>query len=283
LEFDYIRDIHLDMSEVESFLKNFHAKYPGCTVPLEDGKTSEGLSSYEILVNTCLPKGSVLDLACGDGYLLQLLSKKYHSLNLFGLDMSEGELSAAKTRLANSPIKLMEGRAQELPLTDQSMDSVLCHMAFMLMNDIEKVIGEIHRVLKPGGIFSGVVGAKNNNGEIWNIFSKLLDKSLEQEGKNWSLRLGDKRTRSEEGLRSLFAPDAFEQPISIAQINTYYQLDPDAATSFCMLMYDVDLLSAVGKTLFEKSLRSEVEKLADVDGKVHFSMGIAHFTCRRVN
>ncbi len=55
-------------------------------------------------------------------------------------------------------VVLVLAEAQKIPLGDASADAVLCHMALMLMLPIEPVIGEIHRVLAPGGIFAAVSG-----------------------------------------------------------------------------------------------------------------------------
>ncbi|MDO9218289.1 MAG: methyltransferase domain-containing protein, partial [Lacisediminimonas sp.] len=73
-------------------------------------------SSYEILASV-VPSTSqsieVLDLACGDGFLLALLaSRAQPHLSLSGVDLSAGELAVAAQRLGHS-IPLIQARAQE--------------------------------------------------------------------------------------------------------------------------------------------------------------------------
>jgi ubiquinone/menaquinone biosynthesis C-methylase UbiE len=50
-----------------------------------------------------------------------------------GVDMSPGELRAARARLGEA-VPLVEARAQALPFADGSFDLVTCHLAFMLMH-----------------------------------------------------------------------------------------------------------------------------------------------------
>lgn len=92
-------------SQNEIFLKNFHAQLPGCTSQtMASHRTSAEKSSYELLadlVPTDSKSLTVLDLACGDGYLLSLLeSRNQTGLELHGIDTSESELGAAKKRLS---------------------------------------------------------------------------------------------------------------------------------------------------------------------------------------
>lgn len=81
---------------------------------------------------------TVLDLACGDGPLLQILSDRGHAgTKLVGVDMSDDELSAAREVLPHE-IRLLKERAHELSLDSGSVDYALSHMALMLMDDIEQ-------------------------------------------------------------------------------------------------------------------------------------------------
>ena len=84
---------------------------------------------------------SVLDLACGSGPLLKILSDRNKNLNLKGVDMCPEELALAKTRLTNSGINLIESKAQNLTtIDDNSIDIVLCHWALTLMDPIAPVL-----------------------------------------------------------------------------------------------------------------------------------------------
>ena len=134
-------------------------------------------SSYDGLAQVVTPRGepiTVLDLACGDGLLLSRLSQMHASgLGLIGIDMSRAELDAARSRLGPG-VALHQAMAQALPLPDASVDCVLSHLALMLMAPVEPVIAEVRRVLKHGGVFSAVVGARPPPHPAFDAYVALL-------------------------------------------------------------------------------------------------------------
>lgn len=99
-------------SSNEDFLKAFHKKHPGCTpASFSNGKTRNLQTSYDVVASLLPNNGNavVLDLACGDGVLLHQISKSgLKQQNLIGVDMSSGELEAARERLVTSPVRLLE-------------------------------------------------------------------------------------------------------------------------------------------------------------------------------
>jgi SAM-dependent methyltransferase len=169
------------VSEHEAFLRGFHARHAGITA-----RAMERGGSYDRLAERA-GKGRVLDLACGDGALLSRLPS-----NAVGLDFSAEELAAARPR------RTVQGRAQQLPFADGSFDAVACHLAFMLFDDIERVVAELHRVLVPGGRFLALLGGgpTADGDDAFHAFVKRLAPNR---------RLGDPRAKSEEGWRALFA------------------------------------------------------------------------------
>lgn len=80
---------------------------------------------------------------------------------MVGIDLSERELARARTRpeLADADLRL--GRAQRLPFAEDSFDAVVSHMALMLVSEVDQVVAEAARVLRPGGRFAVVVGARD--------------------------------------------------------------------------------------------------------------------------
>ncbi len=199
------------MSAPETFLLAFHQAHPGCTSEaFARGRVGDTGSSYDLLAD-CLPQpidGRVLDLGCGDGHLLELLTRKGLSAEqLVGLDMSPDELRLARARPALARSSLLHARAQGVPLADGDVSVVVSHLAFMLMSDIDQVVAEVHRVLEPGGVFATLVGGGPKVGDAFELFLDLLLPILRRVG-NPVPRLGDPRCRSEEGLNELLGPTA---------------------------------------------------------------------------
>jgi 2-polyprenyl-6-hydroxyphenyl methylase/3-demethylubiquinone-9 3-methyltransferase len=96
---------------------------------------------------------SVLDVGCGGG----LLSVQFAQLGcqVTGIDQSVQTLNAAKlqAKKLNLPIQYLESSAETLPFTAQQFDVVCCCDVLEHVDDIDVVLAEISRVLKPGGIF----------------------------------------------------------------------------------------------------------------------------------
>ncbi|HEY4242712.1 MAG TPA: class I SAM-dependent methyltransferase [Kofleriaceae bacterium] len=167
------------MSEPERFLREFHAARPGITA-----RAWERGGSYDRLAR--LLPARTLDLACGNGPLLRRLGP-----SSVGVDFSLAEATLAGA---------ICGRAQALPFRAGAFDAVACHLAFMLFDELERVVAEIDRVLAPGGAFLAVLGG-GPTADGYDAHHELLD-ALPPRA---IPRLGDPRARTEAGWRALFA------------------------------------------------------------------------------
>lgn len=191
-------------------MQAFHAEYPAVTAEaFGRGRAPDGRSSYEILCDQVAGSRRVLDLGCGDGLLLELLARRV-GRQLAGVDLSSHSLALARRRPALSGATLEQGRAQELPFADDSFDACVSHMALMLMSEIEQVAAEVARVLSPGGVLACVVGGGAVGGEAFERFLTLLRRTVEETPASQRIpALGDKRTRSREGLDEVLGPAGF--------------------------------------------------------------------------
>ncbi|GAB4516118.1 MAG: class I SAM-dependent methyltransferase [Roseibium sp.] len=105
-------------------------------------------------------KVAYLDIACGTGGLLRPALSAFPRLTGTGLDLSEPYLAVARERLHAHRIRPQRARfvnamAEALPFADNSLDVVSCVYLFHeLPPKVRRhVIGEVARVLKPGGSF----------------------------------------------------------------------------------------------------------------------------------
>jgi len=93
------------------------------------------------------PTMSVLDVACGPGYVSAAV-KQLDALPI-GVDFSENMVAIAKEM---SPgISFVQGDAQYLPFGDSSFDRVLINFGLLHVSHPEKACAEACRVLKSGG------------------------------------------------------------------------------------------------------------------------------------
>lgn len=93
---------------------------------------------------------AVLDLGCGTGQLGRRIAATLPRARVVGCDFSSGMLRRA-ARTAPSRVAWVGGHAGELPFADQSFDVVVSTEAFHWFPDQRAALGEIRRVLVPGG------------------------------------------------------------------------------------------------------------------------------------
>lgn len=191
----------------EAFLRAFHRDRPGCTsAAIARGRGEDGASSYAALA-ALVPAGArVLDLGCGDGYLLQTIRARDPAARLVGLDVSSHELAAARAR-AIPGAALVSGRAQALPFADGGFDACVSHLAYMLMPAPAALAVEVARVLAPGGLFAIVTGGGPLATE--DAFGWYLDALRDTPGRADVPRMGDRRTRDPVTLEAMWRAAGF--------------------------------------------------------------------------
>ncbi|MFN7054311.1 class I SAM-dependent methyltransferase [Hyphomonas sp.] len=98
----------------------------------------------------------LLDVACGNGLFLETVLGIWPKLKAAGLDLSPSYTEAARARLAPWPqAEIIEDMAEAMPLEAASMDiAVSIYLFHELPPKVRpKVLAEIFRILKPGGLF----------------------------------------------------------------------------------------------------------------------------------
>jgi len=89
----------------------------------------------------------VLDVACGTGALSRRLAQAGASVT--GIDLAPPMLAVA--RELSEGIAFIEGSADALPFPDDSFDVVTCQQGLQFFPDRAAAVGEMRRVLAPGG------------------------------------------------------------------------------------------------------------------------------------
>lgn len=92
----------------------------------------------------------VLDIGCGTGYWTQQLAERYPDAQVSGLDLAPGMLAQARQRYGDA-IHWQQGDAAALPFDTQAIDLVFSNLAIQWCCDIDSVMAELGRVLRPGG------------------------------------------------------------------------------------------------------------------------------------
>ena len=99
----------------------------------------------------------VLELGCGAGYAIKLISEKDLSDEIVGLDISPTVIRSAKMRnkraIREKRVKLMQANLHNLPFKNEDFHKIFSIQTIYFWTDIDKTISEIYRVLNQDGIF----------------------------------------------------------------------------------------------------------------------------------
>lgn len=251
-----------------AYLQEWHTRHPGATADLLESLTDEmGLSSYQLLAEAMheVPE-PVLDLACGDGYLVELLRRNHLCL---GVDWNRAELSAASRRLGPGA-QLVQADAASLPFATASLGAVGCHYALMLLQPLEGVLSELARVLRQGGRLVGVLPSTPPQ-DTPNPIS-VFRTAWQEVSTNWPVTIPpiqDDRALEPEMLISLLEESRFTST-TVQTISATKRMSISEASRNLLLTYLPDLLPPDGVRHLVHALEDGMADLDDGSGWVTF-------------
>lgn len=99
------------------------------------------------------PGKQVLDLGCAGGFMAEAMAAR--GAGVTGIDPAEGAIQAARDHAQAQGLKINYdvGTGEALPYADASFDAVVCVDVLEHVADLAKVLAEVARVLRPGGMF----------------------------------------------------------------------------------------------------------------------------------
>jgi len=99
----------------------------------------------------------VLDIGCGGGKTLQILSKLNPSGIIYGIDISAQAIKESikmnGAHVADGSIIVREASVSHIPYEDQIFDAITAFQTHYFWPSLEHDVGEVWRVLKSGGKF----------------------------------------------------------------------------------------------------------------------------------
>jgi 2-polyprenyl-6-hydroxyphenyl methylase/3-demethylubiquinone-9 3-methyltransferase len=107
----------------------------------------------EVLDRRGVVDGRALDVGCGAGFIAEELADA--GFTVTGIDPSQVAVGAARAhaRQRGLGIEYLVGAGEELPFPDAAFDLVTCCDVLEHVRDLDRVIAETARVLRPGGLY----------------------------------------------------------------------------------------------------------------------------------
>jgi len=225
------------------------------------------------------PGAKILDVGCGAGK--QCLSY-FHTLHgqaeITGGDVSEELLAQARTDSSrvNAPINFVHlNFNQPFDFSSDQFDLTSCCFAIYYAENVPFTIGEMHRVLKPGGRLFTTGPMPENKQLFYDIISEATD------NRPIPPMPGSSRYKSQflpiiQGLFSKVEVHIFENPL------TFETVDPFVAYTRASLSEDRKLWSSFfkGKDEFEKVMEKiaiSAQRRLESDGKLVMTKVVGGF------
>lgn len=119
--------------------------------------------AFEIITSLDLKDGDkILEIGCGDGFYLHILSNLGIRLQITGVDIDKNALKSARKNLSSKKIRLLHGDVlNNLPFGPSEFDKIIMSEVCEHLDDDVKGLKEARRLLKKNGLLVITVPNKN--------------------------------------------------------------------------------------------------------------------------
>lgn len=240
-------------------------------------RTADNQTSYEALIAGPyhLKGKTILDIPCGSGPLIQLMSNEVGSSGkLIGVDFNGDEIKKARESIKQENIQFLCEKAQSLSIASNTIDVIFCHLGLMLFNPIEPVIKEMSRVLKQGGFFVANLISSENHSAVFEEYCKITHAYERHISEAQQFSWGDPRVNTSEGLKELFGVDhGFSGNVEKTRYTVGHRDTPETMLKLLRTFFQISyLLAKDDRIKCEKELLAVLERFQDKNGQVNFEI-----------
>jgi 2-polyprenyl-3-methyl-5-hydroxy-6-metoxy-1,4-benzoquinol methylase len=227
------RDDHLPFEEARERIydQSFYPVVTHFTYALQPSATARLNFVREVVQAIHAPQASVADLGCGSGVILSEILMMKPFWKGHGLDISVEAIAYARRLAAHKGVAdradFRTGNVTHLPYADESLSLVIASEIIEHMPQPEIVVGEIARVLRPGGQVvltmpieshtPGHIHALNNHEEL-RVLCEQAGLKVRRLEPRWHLGFGDDRKHifalaeagTERNMSNYVSPDAVQ-------------------------------------------------------------------------
>ena len=105
--------------------------------------------------------GRILDVGCGRGFYIEAIARVYPHATAIGVDFNETPLTLAQEQTHARHFSLARSDARALPFPANSFDAVICPDVLEHIEEHDRVLSEINRVLTDDGLLLITVPHRN--------------------------------------------------------------------------------------------------------------------------
>jgi SAM-dependent methyltransferase len=107
---------------------------------------------------------SVLEVGCGEGELAERMQRELEA-DVVAIDQSERMVELTRARGVDARV----ADVRELPFEDEAFDVAVAAWVLFHVRDLDRAVGELARVLRPGGRLVAVTNASDHLHEMWEL------------------------------------------------------------------------------------------------------------------
>jgi len=124
------------------------------------------------------PGDKILDVGSGDCSKAARVMQASEGAEVYAVDPNEKRITTARHQYPQ--VKSSVAGAESLPFPDSQFDKAYSTMALHHFADLDRSLGEIARVLKPGGSYViAEVEPRSLNGRLFRLFGRLMGEKMQ--------------------------------------------------------------------------------------------------------
>jgi ubiquinone/menaquinone biosynthesis C-methylase UbiE len=175
---------------------------------------------------------TIVDLGCGTGRFTGVLAQ-FFSAHVLGIDPALRMLAVARRTISSTRVRFVQGRAESVPAADDQVDMAFLSMVYHHLQDKERAISEISRVIKRDGcVCLRTATLESINSYLWvEFFPRAhrieLARMPSRESMVETMRMSGFLLKGHAVVRQLFAENLLEyaEKISLRGISSLRMLE----------------------------------------------------------
>ncbi|MCH4038594.1 MAG: methyltransferase domain-containing protein [Lachnospiraceae bacterium] len=142
----------------------------GCSQTFRERLRSRRLTEWALSQLVIEPDDHILDVGCGGGDALYVISRENPGGRCYGVDISEAALAASRRKniasVRSGKMRFYKASVSHLPFDDQCLHTVIAIDTYQYWHHPERGLMEIRRVLQYGGTVLIALGTDAGRREV---------------------------------------------------------------------------------------------------------------------